>query len=67
MPTAESDALLELLYRQAAIPKFQCRLRWEPHTLALWDNRCVQHYAVSDYFPASRLMEHVTIVGDRTR
>lgn len=61
----ESEMLLQYLYRQAAVPEHQCRLRWAPGTVALWDNRCVQHYAVSDYWPASRLMERVTIVGDR--
>jgi taurine dioxygenase len=63
----ESASLLAFLYRQAAIPEYQCRLRWEPDTLALWDNRCVQHYAVSDYYPNRRVMERVTIVGDRPR
>ncbi|MGZ4715273.1 MAG: TauD/TfdA dioxygenase family protein [Acidimicrobiales bacterium] len=61
----ESHQLLQHLYRQAAIPEHQCRFRWEPDSLALWDNRCVQHYAVSDYWPARRVMERVTIVGDR--
>ncbi len=64
---AESELLLTFLYRQAAIPEYQCRLRWQVDTVALWDNRCVQHYAVSDYFPANRLMERVTVVGDRPR
>jgi taurine dioxygenase len=63
----ESDMLLQHLYRQAAIPEYQCRLRWQPGTVALWDNRCVQHYAVSDYWPANRVMERVTICGDRPR
>ena len=67
MDRAESDRLLAFLYRQASIPEYQCRLRWAPDTLALWDNRCVQHYAVSDYFPARRVMERVTVVGDRPR
>ncbi|MBY0280194.1 TauD/TfdA family dioxygenase [Candidatus Binatia bacterium] len=61
----DSTELLQLLYRQAAIPEYQCRLRWRPGTIALWDNRCTQHYAASDYFPAERVMERVTIVGDR--
>jgi taurine dioxygenase len=65
LPDDESEALLKVLYRQASIPEHQCRLRWEPDTLALWDNRCVQHYAVSDYWPERRVMERVTIVGDR--
>jgi taurine dioxygenase len=65
MDPDESGRLLRHLYRQAAIPELQCRIRWEPDTFVLWDNRCVQHYAVSDYYPARRVMERVTIVGDR--
>jgi taurine dioxygenase len=63
----ESTQLLNYLYRQAAVPEYQCRFHWEPNSLALWDNRCVQHYAVSDYWPQRRVMERVTIVGDRPR
>ena len=63
----ESRKLLRRLYRQASIPEYQCRFRWEPNSIAFWDNRCVQHYAVSDYWPARRVMERVTIVGDRPR
>ena len=62
---ADSAALLTLLYAQAAIPEHQCRFRWEPNSIAFWDNRCAQHYAVSDYWPARRVMERVTSVGDR--
>ena len=62
---AESDALLKHLYAQAAIPEYQCRFRWETHSIAFWDNRASQHYAVSDYWPAVRRMERVTIIGDR--
>lgn len=61
----ESDWLLAHLYAQAAIPEYQCRFRWEPDSIAFWDNRSSQHYAVSDYFPATRIMERVTIAGDR--
>jgi taurine dioxygenase len=64
MGREESDALLELLYRQASIPEYQCRFHWRRHSIAFWDNRAVQHYAVSDYWPQRRLMERVTIVGD---
>ncbi|QUD87404.1 TauD/TfdA dioxygenase family protein [Phenylobacterium montanum] len=60
-----SDELLRHLYAQAAIPEYQCRFRWEPNSIAFWDNRASQHYAASDYFPAVRRMERVTIVGDR--
>jgi taurine dioxygenase len=61
----ESDGLLEYLYAQAAIPEYQCRFRWAPGSLAFWDNRACQHYAASDYYPAVRIMERVTIAGDR--
>lgn len=64
MDRAESDALLKQLYAQAAIPEYQCRFRWRANSIAFWDNRSSQHYAVSDYFPAVRRMERVTIVGD---
>lgn len=67
MPTDESAELLDLLYRQAAVPEYQCRFRWTAGSLAFWDNRSTQHYAVSDYFPQRRVMERVTIAGDRPR
>ena len=41
----ESDTLLEFLYRQATIPEYQLRVKWQPNTLVMWDNRSVQHYA----------------------
>ena len=65
MEQARSDALLKHLYAQAAIPEYQCRFRWEANSIAFWDNRASQHYAVSDYWPAVRRMERVTIIGDR--
>lgn len=61
----ESALMLKHLYAQAAIPEYQCRFRWEPNSIAFWDNRASQHYAASDYWPAVRKMERVTIVGDR--
>ena len=61
----ESDALLKHLYAQAAIPEYQCRFRWSANAVAFWDNRSSQHYAVSDYWPAVRRMERVTVIGDR--
>ena len=67
MERSESDALLAHLYAQAAIPEYQCRFRWTVNAIAFWDNRASQHYAVSDYWPAVRRMERVTIVGDRPR
>lgn len=67
MDAAQSAELLALLYRQAAIPEYQCRFRWEQYSIAFWDNRSCQHYATSDYFPASRSAERVTICGDMPR
>ena len=61
----ESQELLELLERQALVPEYQCRFRWEKGSVAFWDNRAVQHYAASDYWPARRVMERVAIIGDR--
>ena len=61
----ESDWLLQHLYATAANADIQCRFRWEPGSLAFWDNRACQHFAVSDYFPQRRVMERVTIAGDR--
>jgi len=63
----ESRRLLTLLTTQASVPQYQCRFRWRPDSFALWDNRCTQHYAVPDFFPAHRRMERVTIIGDRPR
>lgn len=67
MDKDESDALLKHLYAQASIPEYQCRFRWQKNSVAFWDNRSSQHYAVSDYWPAVRRMERVTIIGDRPR
>ena len=65
MERAESDALLKRLYATAMLPERHCRFRWAPGSIAFWDNRACQHYAASDYFPAVRIMERVTIAGDR--
>ncbi|MEO0785542.1 MAG: TauD/TfdA family dioxygenase [Pseudomonadota bacterium] len=65
MDRAASDALLARLYRTAANPEIQCRFRWAPGSIAFWDNRACQHFAASDYYPEVRVMERVTIAGDR--
>lgn len=62
----ESKALLHMLFDLVAYGiDFQCRVRWEPHTLTMWDNRCVQHAACWDYFPETRSGWRVTTVGER--
>ncbi|HRD44885.1 MAG TPA: TauD/TfdA family dioxygenase, partial [Caulobacter sp.] len=60
-----SAALLSYLIGRAAIPEYQVRWRWTPGSVAIWDNRCTQHYAVQDYWPAVRKMERAGIIGDR--
>ncbi|MFC7449084.1 TauD/TfdA dioxygenase family protein [Rhodococcus daqingensis] len=57
--------LLRYLQSQATIPEFQVRWRWTRNSVAIWDNRSTQHYAVQDYWPAVRKMERAGIVGDR--
>ena len=61
----ESDWLLDHLCAQASIPEYQCRFRWQPNSIAFWDNRSCQHYAIDDYRPSLREMERVTVIGDR--
>jgi taurine dioxygenase len=56
--------LLRTLQDQASIPEYQVRFRWQPNSVAMWDNRSTQHYAVMDYPPCDRRMERATIVGD---
>lgn len=65
MDRADSDALLDHLYQQARVPEYQCRFKWAVNSIAFWDNRACQHYAVSDYWPETRRMERVTIIGDK--
>jgi taurine dioxygenase len=57
--------LLQYLISQSSIPEYQLRWRWSPNAVAIWDNRCTQHYAVMDYPPCHRKMNRATIVGDR--
>jgi taurine dioxygenase len=65
MDPDESRELIDLVARQADYPEYQCRFRWEPHSVAFWDNRAVQHYASSDYWPQVRVMERASIIGTR--
>lgn len=61
----ESHALLHRLHAEIARPEHQCRFRWAPGSVALWDNRATQHYATSDYWPQRRVMDRISIAGDR--
>lgn len=62
---AESEALLKLLHHHAQLPDFQIRHTWQANDIAFWDNRCTQHYASNDYGAAHRVMNRVTLVGDK--
>lgn len=61
----EERSLRHRLYEQARIPEIQCRFRWRQNSIAQWDNRCTQHYAIPDYGGFSRRVERVTLLGDR--
>ena len=65
VPRDESAAMLEYLYDHAENPLFQCRFRWQPNSIAFWDNRCVQHRAMWDYWPHTRSGFRVTVAGDK--
>jgi taurine dioxygenase len=61
----ESDVLLPYLLNHVQRPDFQVRFRWQPGSVAFWDNRCTQHYAVPDYSGHRRVMHRVTLTGER--
>lgn len=65
LPRDEGRAVLDFLFRHATQPAFQVRFRWQPHSVAFWDNRSVQHLALWDYFPETRSGYRVTVKGDR--
>jgi len=65
MEETESRTLLDTLFRTIHTLEYQYRHRWEPNMVVFWDNRWVLHAAVHDYYPQRRLMERVTIKGDR--
>jgi taurine dioxygenase len=65
MTPDESKPILEYLSVHAIRPEFQCRFRWEKDSVAFWDNRCTMHYAMNDYYQYRRIMNRITVAGDR--
>jgi taurine dioxygenase len=65
MLKAESDRLLEYLFSHIDTPNNQVRFRWSKGAVAMWDNRCTQHFAVADYLPDYRRMHRVIVDTDR--
>lgn len=63
MRAEEADPIIEFLRSHSVRPEYLCRFRWKPGSMAIWDNRCVQHYAVPDYNERRR-MHRITIAGD---
>jgi taurine dioxygenase len=54
-----------MLYRHIETPEFCVRFRWQPKSIAFWDNRCAQHHALWDYYPNKRYGHRVTVSGDK--
>jgi taurine dioxygenase len=65
MTAEESAPLLEFLFRHLTKPEFSCRFRWQPGSIAFWDNRCAQHNAINDYHGHRRSMHRITLAGDQ--
>ncbi len=67
MIEAESASLLHYLLVHQQRPEFTCRFRWQPGSIAFWDNRCTQHNPINDYHGHRRIMHRVTLAGDKPR
>ena len=67
MTEEESAPILNYLFQHLTRPEFTCRFRWQPGSIAFWDNRCTQHNPINDYHGFRRVMHRITLAGDRPR
>jgi len=67
MTEKESAPLLSFLFTHQVRPEFTCRFRWQPGSIAFWDNRCTQHNPINDYHGYRRVMHRITLAGDKPR
>ena len=65
LPKGEGIGIARFLIEHCRSPEFFYRFRWEPNSIAFWDNRCCHHYAINDYFPSVRSGYRVQIEGHR--
>ena len=67
LPEDESKALLDFLYQHTIKAQYQCRFKWTPNAVAMWDNRCAMHHAIWDYYPEVRSGYRITVKGERPK
>ncbi len=67
MTEEESAPILNYLFQHQTRPEFTCRFRWQPGSVAFWDNRCAQHNPINDYHGFRRIMHRITLAGDTPR
>ena len=67
MTEEDSAPILNYLFQHQTRPEFTCRFRWEPGSVAFWDNRCAQHNPINDYHGFRRIMHRITLAGDTPR
>lgn len=65
LPNEEGRALLDFLLAHSERVNFQCRFQWTENAIAIWDNRCVLHHAIWDYWPAERKGVRISVRGER--
>ena len=65
MTDEESASILNFLFVHQVKPEFTCRFAWDANAIALWDNRCAQHNPINDYHGFRRVMQRITLKGDK--